>query len=591
MKTENYLRELYSILFSQKRIILATTLVILIAAVLISFLWPPMYSASGTVLVRGKKLEKSPEAIERVELRPIQSLTKEDLLSEAQMLTSADVIELTIKDLKTRNLYRNRNGSSAVEEVYALKNGLKTEIVPTSNIIEISFFDRDREFALNFLQSLMEQFVAYRLRIYNPNQAEAFFTQQADAYRGRLEAKEKELMELIEKNRVPDPQKELENNLLVKADLDRQLNALKTEAIEKNQYVEHLERGLRNRDAHYFSFVDNRPINELSGKLQDLFVERGKVLRSYSAQSDKVKLIDRHIEDTFDLLRAEVNAYKDNYARRLQIIREKITSLRQRINEIEAHNVQLKKQTLDQRRIETEANLYQSSYETFSKRREESKTLTAENVPSYISIASKAFPSDGPVFPVKHVVIPLGVLIGLVTGCSFGFVRHYFDHTFKKPGDVENYAGLPVLFSIPNWEQKRSGVKVGTLLIVLVLSVFAVASSTGRHAQGPVTTPHQNIRDALLPAPQEEAPSPGTLAVPVVSGERENSGDVGINIHIPFESGSLIRCCDSGETLVVLAREFLFSATAGSPFHAPRPGTVAQLSVPQEREVESLVAR
>jgi len=39
------------------------------------------------------------------------------------------------------------------------------------------------------------------------------------------------------------------------------------------------------------------------------------------------------------------------------------------------------------------------------------------------------------------------LLVGLLLGCSLGFVREYFDHTFKKPSDVMAYAGLPVIIS------------------------------------------------------------------------------------------------------------------------------------------------
>ena len=117
--------------------------------------------------------------------------------------------------------------------------------------------------------------------------------------------------------------------------------------------------------------------------------------------------------------------------------------------------MKLKKQLIDSQRIGREINLFEFSQETFSKRREEAKTATAENVPSDISILSRAFPSNGPVFPKKTVVIPLGLLVGFLTGFSLGFLRQYFDHTFKKPSDVENYLGLPVIFSIPKWGVKK----------------------------------------------------------------------------------------------------------------------------------------
>ncbi|MBF0564451.1 MAG: hypothetical protein HQK89_04345, partial [Nitrospirae bacterium] len=67
----------------------------------------------------------------------------------------------------------------------------------------------------------------------------------------------------------------------------------------------------------------------------------------------------------------------------------------------------------------------------------------------FITVLNKAFPSDGRVFPKKRIVIPLGLIVGFMTGCSLGFVKEYFENTFKRPSDVEVYAQIPVLFSIP----------------------------------------------------------------------------------------------------------------------------------------------
>jgi hypothetical protein len=47
------------------------------------------------------------------------------------------------------------------------------------------------------------------------------------------------------------------------------------------------------------------------------------------------------------------------------------------------------------------------------------------------------------------MLLVVGVLAGLVTGFSLGFVREFFDHSFKNPRDLEQFSGLPLLFSIP----------------------------------------------------------------------------------------------------------------------------------------------
>ena len=450
MRTENYLRELYFIVFAQRKVIIWTTVVFFVLSVLIAFLWPPTYSASGTVFVRGKKIEKSPSEIEPVDLRPT-SVTKEDLSSEDQILTSFDVIGRAINDLKEKNLYKKEKGETSPpsEEVYQAKDNIQTELIPASNIITVTFYDKNPQYALTFLKALIDQYMAYRLQVYNPNKAESFFSQQADQFNERLKSKEDELMGIVSKTQAPDPRKEIENNLILKSELQKELTIQKSDAIDKELTIQHLDKALKDKNIHYFSFIENKPINDLSAKLQDLYIERGKTLRAYNLMSDKVKLIDKQIDDTYALLKAEVDGVKSNILKQLKIIKYKIDALEREIYDINRHNVSLQKQIIDTNRIERDANLYKFSYDTFSKRKEESVAVTAKNMPSNVSILSEAFPSDGPVFPKKQIVIPLGLLIGFITGLSFAFIREYFDHTFKKPSDVQNYVDLPVIFSIP----------------------------------------------------------------------------------------------------------------------------------------------
>lgn len=466
IKTENYIRELYFILFRQWRVIIGTTILFFVIAFLIAFLWPPTYSASGSVLIKGRKTEKSPEAIESVELRP-SGLRKEDLQSEIEIIISPDVIERTIKYLQGKNLYRK--DVPIINEVYSVQKNLRTKIIPISNIIGITYLSRSRTDAVNILNALMEQYINSRLQVYSPSEAEKFYSQQADIFRDELYKKEKDMVGIIESSMVADPQKEIDNNLLLKHSLEQQLYSYKNEATERRLTIQHLENTLKEKDSQMFSlkyldnvlkekdiklfsFIDTLPFVNLNNKLQELYIERGKVLRAYNENSDKVKLIDKQIRESVSLLKSEVNAYKENQVKLLRIAEDKIRNIEDKLEKINTRNVELKKMFVDIQRVEREAKLNESSYSTFSKRREEAKVDRAGTATtlSTISVVSRAFPSESPVFPRKEIVIPFGLLAGLITGCSFGFLREFFDHTFKKPSDVYNYAGLPVIFSIPD---------------------------------------------------------------------------------------------------------------------------------------------
>ncbi len=454
-KTENYKRELLSIFFAQRWLIFLVTLIIFIGAILISFCWPPTYSATVSIFVRGKKVEKSPESLdEGGRLHPFP-LKKEDLYSEVEILTSPDVIERAIRYLQEKKLYHEAETISS-KDVYKIKSNLKAEIIPASNVINITFYNNDPNVAETILTVLVDQYIFYRIEIFNGlNQIESFFSFQADKFDESLNKKGKELMALAEETKISNPQKEIENNLDIKIDLEFRLNMLKNEVIEKALFMNHVEKTLNDNNIHFFSSIDNETINGdngLSHKLQELFIKQGEILSIYKPSSSKAKAIEREINGIYSAIKKEVFFIKEDLSNQLRIAEGKIRRMEDRIESINNRNVEIRKHCIASQRLETEAKLLLTSYETFSKRREEAiinNSIESPAIHSNVSVLNKAFPSDGPVFPKKGVIIPLGILIGLITGLSLGFLREFFDHTFKNPSDVENFIGLPVIFSIP----------------------------------------------------------------------------------------------------------------------------------------------
>ncbi len=466
---EDYKRELLTTFFVQKRIIYFVAAAIFIASILVSFLWPKTYAAYGSILVKGKKAEKSPDAIEKEEIKPFP-VTKEDLNSESEILTSPDVIRNTLIFLKENNLKNNAaskrfsflalfkikkktTGNITIEEseIYKIKKRITTEIVPITNVIKITVQDRDSKYAVLFLDTLMEQFLKYRMQLYNSAESKSFFKQQVTESKKSIEDKEDELMKLYKEGDGVMPAKEIENNLLIKKDLEQDLYHFKQSAIEKAQIIQQINNALQSREISFFSFLDgNESITGLSKSLQALVAERNTILSKYSKESEKAQYIDEQVTATYNALKKEISDYNNNIKRQLETINEKIDSVEQRIEKIQTQNMKLQELTIATERVKRDIEIYKLSYDIFSKRKEESRITSSSEAGTFlISIMGKAFPSSGPIFPIPMLLIPIGLITGLMTGMSLGFLKEYLDQTFKKPEDVFKYAQLPVLLFIP----------------------------------------------------------------------------------------------------------------------------------------------
>ncbi|MEW6428585.1 MAG: Wzz/FepE/Etk N-terminal domain-containing protein [Thermodesulfobacteriota bacterium] len=452
-KTEDYIRETVTILFAQQRLIVTSTLLLTAVAVLVSFFAPPIYEVSGSILVKAKKLEKSPEAIEQTQIRLFQ-ITKEDLSSEMELVVNPELVRRTIANLREEKGYFAETGWNEPELTKTINDigrRLVTELVPSSNIIKLSFTDHDAKLARDLVGAHLAQYLEFRNQIFSPDQVTSFFEKQAKKFTTDLDAKEQQLAELVVKSETAAPEGEISNNLLLDKDLTQQLSLLEQAVLTKRKSLDQIETALASTGIELFSYIDNIPINEFSVKIQDMLIERQKQLGIFQPDSSRIRTLNEQIDTTLALLRNEVGRYADNLASQLAIEEEKVEMIRARLAGLRRRNVELNGMAIEMGRLTREIGLLKQSYEIFTKRWEEAKINASSEASSLfsISVIGEPFFNGKPVFPNKIVLIPFGLLVGLFTGITLGFLREYFDHSIKKPEDIRRHIRVPVLFSLP----------------------------------------------------------------------------------------------------------------------------------------------
>ena len=457
IKTEDYVREVITIFFIQKRIIMTTFLLFVAVTMAMAFFWPPTYAVEGSILVKGKKLEKSPEALEDAELKMVE-LSKKDISSEMEIISSHDVIGRTIDALRgTGEAFTEQPATDKVKKqiISSLQGSLETRILSDSNIIKVQLAGKDPVLSLTILNELMNQYMQYRSQVFNPGLTVTFYEDQAQKFNSGLEGMEQKSIRMARTYRSPDPAKEIDNNLLLKKQLEQQLDDVRNRWIEKEMYVDHLERTLESDEVQFFSFIGNPSITLLGEKLQTLIIERGNILRVYHADSEKVGAIDEQIGDTYARLKFEVSAFAETQLNEAEILGDQISTLENRLRELSSRNIELHTYLVEKQRVQREMELLRHSYDTFSKRVEEARINTGAAAGRLfsISILSEPFFSGEPVFPRKGTFIPVGLFVGFLTACSLGFLVEYFDHTFKRPEDSAKFVGVQTIFTIAKYEE------------------------------------------------------------------------------------------------------------------------------------------
>jgi succinoglycan biosynthesis transport protein ExoP len=453
--SEDYIRELTIIFFVQKKIILGTTAIIAAIALLIVLFWPNTYAIKGKILVRAKKIEKNPELLEETSYRMFE-LTTEDLYSEVEILKSPDVIEKTVEYLhENKIMFEDVNFDAEAKQklIGQIISKLDTNLIPSSNVIEVTLYDKNPERALILLQQIMKHYMLHRAGVFSPAEAIPYFEKNVDKFVDELNKEGKELTLLAKSSQAPDPKKEIEKNMALKQDMEKQINQIKSQIIEKNIYVANLKQTMESDDIQLFSFIENFSINKFSESLQALLVEKGNLLRVFHPDSSKARRITEQIETTYGLLKNEVNSYMNDQISQLNSFKNILNSLENRLIELNKNNINVYTNMLASGPIKRKYDVLNTSYDTFIRRLEEARISSSSDSNSLfsISVAAKPYYSGGPYFP-NFSLIPFGILVGFIAGLSLGFLREFFDHTIKRPEDVSNTLKVPTLFSIPRAE-------------------------------------------------------------------------------------------------------------------------------------------
>ncbi|MBF0311005.1 MAG: hypothetical protein HQL56_15930 [Magnetococcales bacterium] len=539
MNQEDVVRELLFVLFSTKRLILGTAALIFAATLVVAFFWPPRYEATGAFLVKGKNLDRNPGILENTLLK-VEPITKEDLYSEVQIMTSNEVVRQTALKFVEETL-----GEKPAPEVKAqalselidyFKSQLAIEVLARSNVIELRLTGKDPQRIKVLLERLMNQYLTYRQTVHHPQMMNQFFEERVSGYMQEIDKKQQRLIELIRQVGAPDPGLELQQNLLLKSEFLRELQSLESSRIQAERDAEQIRLELNKGGVSLFAFLENMVIRDLSAKLEEQLVEQARVLQIFEEKSQAARDIEVRVNNLFRAMHKEASSILSSKENQAATIREKIRFLKEKVARLDQRNLDLKKLQLETDQVTRESKLLELSFETFFKRREEAHINSnneAAGLYSQVMIVAAAKASSNPVFPNPRLMVPVGFVVALFTGISLGFLTHFFDQTVKRPEDCERGLALPVIFSIPLMEgpvtasesdsrqslpdqppRKRGGFPIGRgLLYACFLASLLLAWRYVLNPETPVKGPVGESSPLNVPA----VPQPEVSAKPVLS--------------------------------------------------------------------------
>jgi uncharacterized protein involved in exopolysaccharide biosynthesis len=495
------LRDFLTIVFKRRRLILGFFLTTLVVTTLITFLSPPMYEATAAILVKKASAEVPLVPKESSQLI-ISQVSEQDLNSEITILKSRQAIEDTLHALGVDESWRRQgplqHAWKAVAEflgaprlsylnelVLALEKEIDVQTIRRSNVLEISYRDKDPDWATRVVQGLTERYISRRAELYQSPQAVHFFEEEMQAAETRLKNAEEALKAYSKKAGVSvlglagDSQSlaaEKEATLRRLAEFESELAEAGVQVRQQEERVAALEVQLAREPERLPSsqrLNQDPTTEELEKALVTLQLKRDALVQDFTPENRQVRDVEDQIRATQERLkeaegrvasinRTELNTVYQSLRAQLLVARADLKGARGRHDSLQSQMASYRRQLdeLSQKGVTTdglrrEARAAEDAYMLYQKKHEEARISAAmdEQRIVNVSIAQPAQRPLKPVGPNKALNLFLGLLVGGIGGLGLAFVAEHFDHSFTTGRELEGRLGIPLLGTIP--EQQR----------------------------------------------------------------------------------------------------------------------------------------
>jgi polysaccharide biosynthesis transport protein len=475
------------ILFRHKWLIFLFGLAGLGAAVWVYFVLPRYYEAQTKLLVRYVVDKSAVDSPDDPQLKTPGSQSENLVNSEVQLLTTLDLamdvaqavgVDRLLRDPEAKDTTGSEPKGTLTDAGRAILGGLKVAVVRGTDIISITYKNKDPQLALQVLQEFVARYFDKHLEIHRPTGGFEFMSHQADRLRTDLIQTEEKLKQLKAKAGISSLV-QITSTLdseLVKG--QEELDSAKAESAAQQARVKQIETWMAGSGAAQSGTATQEPSSEVTHKYQAL-VSRVAYLRQnvielqakYTPENPILKVRQAQLNDLekqqWDLekqfpnvaarlpaaspqsLRFDLGAEKAQLAAteaRIEALKTRLSALQERARTIWDLGPQIAQLELQK---DVEEKNYKS-YEASLEKARIDEALNSSGMPN-ISVVEKPALAEKASGDMRKKMVVGVAGAGLALGLAFSLLQELlFDRTVKRRLELETQLRIPLLLAIPN---------------------------------------------------------------------------------------------------------------------------------------------
>ncbi len=476
-------KDVVAMIYRRRWLALGLFAAIFFIVALFTMMQPSIYMTRAQILFKKERINPVVSASEGAAAEGKPQLSEEAMNSEIEILKSStlmrevlrrnQVYQQIIGPEKTQTL----DSTTALELAVALlKRDLDSQIVPKSNIVQVTYEAKDPQLATQIVNDLCQRYVIRHLEVHENKGIYSFFQKQAEVLHDTLQVMASALQQFESENNLIAPEQQRQLFLQKLADYEMQLNAARANVQASERQVDFLEKQLaaaperiHAQNEQAASAVGQALAKELESLTlkYDLMVQaekdpaepRSQLARSLKARIAQIEetLHQQQIAEKSEVSTAISQAMMGLVAEltraRFDLIgsKEREKELASAIARQQQDMKNLERASFMHEEMERQLQLAQNNYLLYAKKQEEariSEALDREKVANVSIIDPASVPLD-PVRPNRQLNLFLGFFLALFVGLGTAWGVGFFDDVVHTSGDVERQVNVPVIVSIP----------------------------------------------------------------------------------------------------------------------------------------------
>ncbi len=437
------LRDIAYVIFKRKTVLLTLMIVGLVIVVYGTMTVVPTYQAKARVLIK-----RIPQGY----VMPLESravLRRSEVVnSELQIIMSSATAELVVDRLGLAG-----DGDRALA-IHSLERRIRAKALPESDIIDISYRDKDPEMSALVVNTALDAYLEIRKNVALNVEAVAYLDEQASRLRAARDSiamqiaefggdRGQLLQDILATQHMGLTDRFQNQFLTIQANIEtRREQLLLVEAW--------LESDARVSEVPTADIYEMSTVREAKMQLVGLLNELGDSRARYAPGHPEIERLGREITELEQILRREVEEAVDRQRMELRGWEAEERAIQNTLDQLRSRDPEISEEQLIIRMLEHELSIRADLYAIVMDRREQFR-ITAATDPNLLNvgIVSRA---QVPARPMEQPV-NMKVVVGIFT-ILFGFMLIFglekTDHSLERREEVQQHLGVKVLASIPD---------------------------------------------------------------------------------------------------------------------------------------------